>query len=574
MTSPLRHHTSTALAAALSFVVVFAFTAGAQPKPPKLPPPAQQGQSLTAGNQDEKEAKAEGTVAQTFYWPKPYKISVCFRKTKFETPEYRKWVREAADDSWAALSDIKFDWFDCDDDKKKAAKAIRITFRALEDSRGSWPGIGQPEVDCTWYRDNLATPPADWTAKKIKDALQSCEEGMKFNFGKPGETTEDRARATSVHEFGHALGFDHEQVLGDKRSKACQQTKDEKEQAATRNTSQSITDYDPSSVMNYCYEEAWVADDKWLSRLDIQGLQKIYGNGGLDMNKSCTSSDQCPYFHGAGARGGVCCNGKCAQAERDHFGVYYCPDVCVGAAGGSPGTCPRKDDGEACKVSADCILDGSGSACCGGVCSPMKKDFAGVLYCKNDCVGRLGASPGTCPLIEDGEACKANADCEDFNGLGKEGSACCGGECQPMKKDWAGVYYCAAECKGSAGAAGGTCGKKKAKGEACSDNAQCDGFNGLGKKGSACCGGKCAPLKKDWAGVYYCKADCVGASGASKGTCPLKEKGDSCKVGADCEGSLSCCSGKCRKKKKDWAGVKYCPNECVGKPGGKPGSCD
>ena len=74
--------------------------------------------------------------------------------------------------------------------------------------------------------------------------------------------------------------------------------------------------------------------------------------------------------------------------------------------------------------------------------------------------------------------------------------------------------------------------------------------------------------------MYYCKADCVGAAGASKGTCPLKEKGDSCKVGADCEGSLSCCSGKCRKKKKDWAGVKYCPNECVGKPGGKPGSCD
>ena len=203
---------------------------------------------------------------------------------------------------------------------------------------------------------------------------------MKFNFGKPGETTEDRARATSVHEFGHALGFDHEQVLGDKRSKACQQTKDEKEQAATRNTSQSITDYDPSSVMNYCYEEAWVADDKWLSRLDIQGLQKIYGNGGLDMNKSCTSSDQCPYFHGAGARGGVCCNGKCAQAERDRLLASTTARMCAWAPRVAA---PAPVRGRTTARPARCRRTASSTAPArragGGVCSPMKKDFAGVL---------------------------------------------------------------------------------------------------------------------------------------------------------------------------------------------------
>lgn len=163
--------------------------------------------------------------------------------------------------------------------------------------------------------------------------------------------------------------------------------------------------------------------------------------------------------------------------------------------------------------------------------------------------------------VADGDPCNDSGQCR-------------GGECRAVEKDWAGVFYCPNECVGRAGGKPGTCGKGKAEGESCSTHADCDGFGGLGKSGMGCCGGKCASLRKDWAGVYYCKNQCVGRAGASAGTCPLKGKNDSCKVTADCGGGRTCCSGKCKNKKKDWAGVKYCPDECVGSFGGKRGTCD
>lgn len=61
------------------------------------------------------------------------------------------------------------------------------------------------------------------------------------------------------------------------------------------------------------------------------------------------------------------------------------------------------------------------------------------------------------------------------------------------------------------------------------------------------------------------------------------EIGESCNVGTDCKGYTSpvgrsdtgnaCCAGVCATTKKDWAGINYCPAACVGKPFGKKGTC-
>jgi len=56
-------------------------------------------------------------------------------------------------------------------------------------------------------------------------------------------------------------------------------------------------------------------------------------------------------------------------------------------------------------------------------------------------------------------------------------------------------------------------------GELCKVHEDCQGYSGLGKAGVACCGGRCDNLKKDWAGVYYCPADCVGAPFGKPGSC-------------------------------------------------------
>ena len=101
----------------------------------------------------------------------------------------------------------------------------------------------------------------------------------------------------------------------------------------------------------------------------------------------------------------------------------------------------------------------------------------------------------------------------------------------------------------------------------------------------------CSKKLQDYAGNYFCPADCVGnpwASGSLKaGTCeqydtklhwPRIEK-EPCFVHTDCEGytlknpGLACCDGECKQKKRDWAGQYFCPGECKGRFYWNHGTC-
>jgi hypothetical protein len=53
----------------------------------------------------------------------------------------------------------------------------------------------------------------------------------------------------------------------------------------------------------------------------------------------------------------------------------------------------------------------------------------------------------------------------------------------------------------------------------CQIHEDCRGYTSLGQAGNACCSGRCAELKKDWAGIYYCPEVCVGAPFGQPGSC-------------------------------------------------------
>lgn len=120
-----------------------------------------------------------------------------------------------------------------------------------------------------------------------------------------------------------------------------------------------------------------------------------------------------------------------------------------------------------------------------------------------------------------GDACKVGADCRGYVSAFAEqgGVACCGGVCATTQKDFMNVWYCPSECKGWLAAAGGTCGAKRKDGEACVAHPQCVNWRGPGQQGSGCDGGRCTPMKRDWAGVWYIPSECVGDILRGRGSC-------------------------------------------------------
>ena len=56
-------------------------------------------------------------------------------------------------------------------------------------------------------------------------------------------------------------------------------------------------------------------------------------------------------------------------------------------------------------------------------------------------------------------------------------------------------------------------------GGSCSFGNNCKGYTGVGTDGVACCQGTCQHLKRDWAGVWYCPDECVGRFAGPRGSC-------------------------------------------------------
>jgi hypothetical protein len=190
--------------------------------------------------------KPFGYFASNTKWPAQdgdeTKIFVCWENYDPHYAQEMAWVKEAIEASWQKYAKVSFaGWGRC----PQTIWGIRIR---MEDSGPHVKGLGT--------------------------AANNRSDGMVLNFAfdqwSPSckQSKELCIKEIATHEFGHALGFAHEQNRFDTPGE-CQQAP----QGA--NGDVLLTPYDPDSIMNYC-KEPWNGGK--LSAWDIESIQKVYGS--------------------------------------------------------------------------------------------------------------------------------------------------------------------------------------------------------------------------------------------------------------------------------------------------------
>ncbi|MFS8977248.1 M12 family metallopeptidase [Cupriavidus necator] len=168
-------------------------------------------------------------------------IYVCWENPDPAFSEAMSWVREAVRSSWEKYSKLKFPgWEKC------ASLSTGIRIQIIDEG---------PRTET------------------IGHYLDGMKNGMKLNFtfSKWGDsckqTLEYCVKAIAVHEFGHAIGFTHEQNRPDAPGE-CRLL------SQATDPDKLLTPYDPNSVMNYCNKK--YNNGGILSSLDIQAVQTLY----------------------------------------------------------------------------------------------------------------------------------------------------------------------------------------------------------------------------------------------------------------------------------------------------------
>jgi hypothetical protein len=175
-------------------------------------------------------------------WPKTH-LNVCWENPSPQFKHAMALVEKEIEDTWTAHSQLTFAaWEACAD----INRGIRIY---IDDSGPETLYLGRQ--------------------------LDGIKRGMVLNFtfkswGSQCQKTVDYCiRAIAGHEFGHAIGFAHENDRPD-RPGECLQTPGDSN-AGTK----SLTKYDPSSIMNYC--NSTYNNNGQLSALDGDAVAKLYG---------------------------------------------------------------------------------------------------------------------------------------------------------------------------------------------------------------------------------------------------------------------------------------------------------
>jgi len=246
-------------------------------------------------------------------------------------------------------------------------------------------------------------------------SIDGVADGMNFELA---GRSDDQIRRTAVHEFGHALGFLHEQDRKD-TPEWCQE-----EQGQTGCSSVGV--WDASSIMNYCNPN-YFSTPAYLSAVDIATVRQVYDTGtiaacsaGLQKCESVCVNQAVDVRH-CGACGTACAEGSACIGG-----------VCQSCAC-APNSCGNTPCGNACACGINQICNGTacvnvpppcplGSRVCGDQCVNIQSSPRHCGECNNacgdaekcirgKCIEVGGCHPPTPYRCPDGNCARNRSDC-------------------------------------------------------------------------------------------------------------------------------------------------------------------